>query len=86
MLTARVRSTKAGALAPATRHELLRHLRHAARSTKAGALAPATLGLGCGAIPDEARSTKAGALAPATRHHNPPMEAVGTCAQRRPER
>ena len=92
-----LRSTKAGALAPATRASKPRstvswlHAERPGRSTKAGALAPAT------PMRDEKvrgrrfaldRSTKAGALAPATREARSDFSPVGLrpAAQRRPGR
>ena len=63
----RDRSTKAGALTPATLGEGIRRHAPGHRSTKAGALTPATLPRGPGARHPGQRSTKAGALTPATR-------------------
>ena len=91
------RSTKAGALTPATRaSDLQDMLTGLARSTKAGALTPATPREGREARstpltpathPPAQRSTKAGALTPATlggMRRPPPGGLVGLDAQRRP--
>ncbi len=78
------RSTKAGALAPATPPVRARSTLLRSRSTKAGALAPATRGYRQLSVHNKYRSTKAGALAPATPDRRGAVQDAWIVAQRRP--